>query len=171
MNAVKRLQTLVAHQGRPTVPEALAPDGDLWATIGSLVRQRGPDTVRISKVKGHATDEDVARGVSTAAHRAGNDGANDAAGKGVLADDPWQHFLLRGVEERRAAMRALAEKVLVAQRDIFAVLVKGSAATPTSEALLRGKARAAARSLHVERSLEQNCHFLKLWGVPVLSFL
>ena len=42
LNAVKRLQLLVAFQGKTKTPEAFAPDGDLWTVIGSLVRQKGP---------------------------------------------------------------------------------------------------------------------------------
>ena len=42
---------------------ALMQDGDLWQVFADLVRQRGPYSVQLTKVKGHATEGDVCRGV------------------------------------------------------------------------------------------------------------
>ena len=41
---------------------ALMKDGDLWQLFTDLVLQRGPETVVITKVKGHATDDMVKEG-------------------------------------------------------------------------------------------------------------
>ena len=41
---------------------ALMRDGDLWEVFAALVKQRGPHTVRLTKVKGHATEEMVRSG-------------------------------------------------------------------------------------------------------------
>ena len=37
-------------------------DGDLWELFEQIVKQRGPKSVRITKVKGHATQEMVDEG-------------------------------------------------------------------------------------------------------------
>ena len=49
--------------GRPSsVPFELLKDGDLLLLIDRMIRRRGPDTVRISKVKGHADEVMVRSG-------------------------------------------------------------------------------------------------------------
>ena len=37
-------------------------DGDLWEHVAELVRERGPESVAITKVKGHATQQMVDEG-------------------------------------------------------------------------------------------------------------
>ena len=58
-------------------------DGDLWQQYQQCLQAKGPTSVRLTKVKGHATREDVARGRSTAMHKFGNDTADLAADKAV----------------------------------------------------------------------------------------
>ena len=41
---------------------ALMRDGDLWQVFADLVSQRGPQSVTITKVQGHATQEMVDEG-------------------------------------------------------------------------------------------------------------
>ena len=49
--------------GRPgSIPFELLKDGDLLLLIDRMLRLRGPDTVRISKVKGHADEAMVLNG-------------------------------------------------------------------------------------------------------------
>ena len=50
---------------------ALMRDGDLWQVFADVVRQRGPHSVIITKVKGHATDQMVQDG---AVKQKGKDG-------------------------------------------------------------------------------------------------
>ena len=47
------------------------------------MRAKGPEAVRLSKVKGHATDEMVAQGKVKQEHKEGNDAADEAADIGV----------------------------------------------------------------------------------------
>ena len=57
----------------------LVKDGDLLLLIDRMLRLRGPDTVRISKVKGHADEAMVLRGQVREVDRLGNNAADDAA--------------------------------------------------------------------------------------------
>ena len=57
----------------------LQDDGDVWEAIDRMIRKRGPHGTLASKVKGHADDEDVERGISTDVDRAGNNAADEAA--------------------------------------------------------------------------------------------
>ena len=41
---------------------AMMKNGDLWEVFAKIVQRRGPESVTISKVKGHATDEMVQEG-------------------------------------------------------------------------------------------------------------
>ena len=43
-------------------PLPLVKDGDLLALVQYIIQARGQDTVRVTKVKGHATDDDVEHG-------------------------------------------------------------------------------------------------------------
>ena len=40
----------------------LVKDGDLIAVVRHMIHARGPDTVRVTNVKGHATEADVEQG-------------------------------------------------------------------------------------------------------------
>ena len=46
----------------PTRPWTLTEDGDLWAICDSMLQQKGRHAVRVTKVKAHLTDKDVAFG-------------------------------------------------------------------------------------------------------------
>ena len=66
--------------GRPgSVPFELLKDGDLLLLIDRMIRRRGPDTVRVSKVKGHADEVMVRSGQVREVDRFGNNAADDAA--------------------------------------------------------------------------------------------
>ena len=66
--------------GRPgSIPFELLKDGDLLFLIDRMVRLRGPDTVRVSKVKGHADEAMVRSGQVREADRFGNCAADEAA--------------------------------------------------------------------------------------------
>ena len=76
---------VVHHVGRlldgrqGSVPLELVKDGDLLLLINRMLRHRGLDTVRISKVKGHADREMVLNGRVRELDRLGNDAADEAA--------------------------------------------------------------------------------------------
>ena len=56
----------------------LLKDGDLLFLIDRMVRLRGPDTVRVSKVRGHADEAMVRSGQVREADRLGNCAADEA---------------------------------------------------------------------------------------------
>ena len=58
-------------------------DGDLWEQAWIAVKRRGIGNQSLRKVKGHATEEDVAKGISTCEDREGNDKSDKLADKGV----------------------------------------------------------------------------------------
>ena len=76
---------VVRHVGRlldgcrGAVPFELVTDGDLLLLIDRMLRSRGLDTVRISKVKGHADDGMVLHGQVRREDKLGNDAADEAA--------------------------------------------------------------------------------------------
>ena len=66
--------------GRPgSIPFELLKDGDLLLLIDRMLPLRGPDTVRISKVKGHADEAMVRNDQVREADRLGNNAADEAA--------------------------------------------------------------------------------------------
>ena len=60
-------------------PFCLCTDGDLLSCIHDMVRYRSRRSVRVSKVKGHATDAMVAEGTVRREDKEGNDAADIAA--------------------------------------------------------------------------------------------
>ena len=79
---------VVRHVGRLLdgcrcpVPFELVNDGDLLLLIELMLHRRGLDTVRISKVKGHADEDMVLHGRVRTENKFGNDAADDAADLG-----------------------------------------------------------------------------------------
>ena len=76
---------VVRHVGRlldghhSSVPFELVKDGDLLLLIDRMFHLRGLDTVRISKLEGHADESMVLHGLVRDSHRFGNSAADDAA--------------------------------------------------------------------------------------------
>ena len=66
-------------------PWGLQADGDLWEQAWEAVLQRGPAAQRLSKVKGHATAQQVEEGLVQACDKAGNDWADEFANKGAFS--------------------------------------------------------------------------------------
>ena len=62
---------------------ALMKDGDSWENFAELVRERGPESVVITKVKGHATQQMVDEGKVEKDEKEGNDQADEAAEAGA----------------------------------------------------------------------------------------
>ena len=78
MNVLKGVAALLSHRV-PRSPLPLVKDGDLLATIHSMLSLRGFDTVQVSKVKGHATRAMVDSGHVRLEDLVGNNGADAAA--------------------------------------------------------------------------------------------
>ena len=51
-------------------------DGDVWSAIWRVIIAKGPRAIKVTKVKGHATANDIEEGRATAATKAGNDVAD-----------------------------------------------------------------------------------------------
>ena len=68
----------------PSVPFELMTDGDLLILIRRMIDLRGIDSVRISKVKGHADEDMVADGRVRMVDRLGNHAADEAADFGRM---------------------------------------------------------------------------------------
>ena len=83
MNVLRGVAALLSHR-LPRSPLPLMKDGDLLATIHSMLCLRGFETVKVSKVKGHATRAMVASGDVRLEDLVGNDGADAAADLGRL---------------------------------------------------------------------------------------
>ena len=83
MNVLRGVAALLS-QGVPRTPLPLVKDGDLLATIHSMLFLRGFDTVKVSKVKGHATRAMVDNGEVRQEDLMGNNGADAAADLGRL---------------------------------------------------------------------------------------
>ena len=78
LGAVRHVSRL--HDGHHgSVPFELVKDGDLLLLIGRMLRLRGVDTYRITKVKGHADEGMVHDGRVREVDRLGNDAADEAA--------------------------------------------------------------------------------------------
>ena len=60
-------------------------DGDLLKNTWEATLIRGPAAHCLTKAKGHATKEDVEKGIATAKDKLGNDEADKCATKGVEA--------------------------------------------------------------------------------------
>ena len=85
-------------------PWGMQQDGDMWAILDDMVTARGKHASRGSKVKGHATDEDVRKGLTTLRGKQGNDSADRMVHKGYdsyglrrralcqLHDDRWNQY-------------------------------------------------------------------------------
>jgi len=85
-------------------PYGLIPNGDVLQIFYAHLRSKGTSSVSFSKVKGHATPEDVVEGRSTSLNRAGNDMSDKYATKGIQAHNPSAiHYSTRcaGREEIR----------------------------------------------------------------------
>ena len=80
-NVVNHVGNLLSRRwkGRPF---PLVKDGDLLRIIDDMIRVRGYDTVRVCKVKGHATEDMVARGRVRREDMVGNNLADEAADLG-----------------------------------------------------------------------------------------
>ena len=84
-------------------PWQLVKDGDLWRSFYKTVASKTPTAVKSTNVKGHAAKEMVAAGIVPAEQKDGNDGADDAADKGSIGEQPRLYHLARLFEKRQVA--------------------------------------------------------------------
>ena len=79
----KAVQAMVVDKQQPKRPFAAQRDGDLWSRFYSALHARGPHSVCFTKVKGHATKQQVEAGEVRMQDKIGNDAADQAAEEGV----------------------------------------------------------------------------------------
>ena len=71
------------HRDRPDKKIwACTKDGGLWEHAQKMMHKKGPESIKTVKVKGHATEEMVEKGVVRSVDKKGNDKAGEAAGRG-----------------------------------------------------------------------------------------
>ena len=90
---------------------ALMQDGDLWQLFATLVRQRGPHSVQLTKVKGHATEQMVTEGKVTRLDKEGNDKADRAAELGATASQAKVQAFGRLYSQRQQEYRTLVCRI------------------------------------------------------------
>ena len=101
----------VLHRPKPTKKLwSQEKDGDLWELFAKLIRQRGPSSAIITKVKGHATEEMVQQGKVKQEEKRGNDWADAAADEGATKSQgrlqcfgelySWRHMCYRKLMAR-----------------------------------------------------------------------
>ena len=78
-----RIQKMVEEGKTPRRPWSTQKDGDLWELLYNTLKRKGSWTFKVSKVKGHASDDMVIQGTVNAEDKVGNDQADIAADEGV----------------------------------------------------------------------------------------
>ena len=75
---VKQAQAIIRDPfQKPHKPWGIRRDGDLWGVLQHAICSKKPTSVAISKVKGHATEQDVLDGVAERCHKDGNDASDE----------------------------------------------------------------------------------------------
>ena len=87
-------------------------DGDLWAYFVKVVKDKGLRSVRFTWVKGHATDEHVAKGIITTIHKEGNHIADACADIGVKCHGEGMNYLASAYNKRHGLYTVFMTKVV-----------------------------------------------------------
>ena len=85
-------------------------DGDLWQGFQKFVIRKCPWAVWVSKVKGHATAEQVEAGVVKAADKEGNDKADTAADRASKDEQRYLAMIANIFSKRNKAYQDFARK-------------------------------------------------------------
>ena len=83
MTKANWIHNMISHDLQPKRPWALHKDGDLWGTYHDHVKAKGVHAIKISKVKGHATQDMIEDKTVRQVDKDGNDFADNAAAEGV----------------------------------------------------------------------------------------
>jgi len=81
-------------------------DGDLWMYFVKVVQNKGLQSVRFTWVKGHATDEHVAQGITTNRNKRGNEDADACADMGVMCHGEGMNYLANAYSKRHGQYAA-----------------------------------------------------------------
>ena len=91
-------QILRGHMGGK--PWGMQDDGDVWGVFHDEALSRGVGSVRVSKVKGHATEADVQEQRATEDQKTGNHFADDAADRAKSAQRRSHHATIGKLDQR-----------------------------------------------------------------------
>ena len=86
-------------------------DGDLWELFEERVKQRGPKSVRTTKVEGRATQEIVNEGKVRAEDKERNDNADEAADMGATTSQGKLHIFAEIFSWRHARYRSRMARI------------------------------------------------------------
>ncbi len=75
--------SLIKQGEKPRKPWGSHKDGDLWQMFYEFAQAKGEQSIKLSKVQGHATDQQVSSGKVKKEDKLGNDKADEAAKKGI----------------------------------------------------------------------------------------
>ena len=83
LNFLRQINFILADpQWKPPKPWGLSMDGDLWEVLVRHLCVKGPHSVKATWVKGHATEEHIAKGLTNVVCREGNNHADRFADLG-----------------------------------------------------------------------------------------
>ena len=75
---------MIENKQTPKRPWSTQKDGDLWHTFCDMAKQKGPESIRISMVRGHATEKkNLGDGIVNRIDKEGSDKADKYAEEGV----------------------------------------------------------------------------------------
>ena len=103
---------------------SLINDGDLWHQVWTLLVQRGPYSVAVAKVKGHAKEIDVKGNEDLELRKEGNDKADQAADEGRNAHGEGMEGLAKYLERRHDNYTKLVRQIQI----MILAVIKESAA-------------------------------------------
>ena len=89
----------------------LTPDGDLWELVEACILSKGRHAVRVSKVRGHATDTEVCTGIVRLCDQLGNKAADDLAAIATDNRDDLAFPLMVAFRRRQEAYSALVSRI------------------------------------------------------------
>ena len=86
-------------------------DGDVWCAIWRSIISKGPKAIKVAKVKGHASNDDVTDGRVTAADKSGNDVADSLVREATLLHGKRTVDLAYWLEARHNTYKELMAQI------------------------------------------------------------
>ena len=86
-------------------------NGDLNRILISFIIKKGPNAVDFTTVKGRSREEHIANGLTTQAHKEGNDGADEAAEEGQDQHGNDAANLAKWLQERQKQLDSFMKGV------------------------------------------------------------
>ena len=103
----------IAKGSKPRKPWKTVSDGDLWELFWNAAAAKGTRAVRLSWVKGHATQQHVDEGITTAKDRTGNHHADKAADAGNQVHGTQVLRVANLMHERHKHYQKFFKKVVI----------------------------------------------------------